>query len=113
LAKTFGTAGVRGVFNRTQTPEQVYRLAETIAFATGRGKYGIGWDCRKASALLAKTVASAVSAVGSDVHAFGLVPTPVVAFGTKSRACLAGFSVTASHNPAEFSGVKVFNGEGM
>ena len=113
MAKTFGTAGVRGVFNRTQTPEQVYRLAETIAFATGRGKYGIGWDCRKASALLAKTVASAVSAVGSDVHTFGLVPTPVVAFGTKSRACLAGFSVTASHNPAEFSGVKVFNGDGM
>jgi len=113
LAKTFGTAGVRGVFNRTQTPEQVYRLAETIAFAIGRGKYGIGWDCRKASALLPKTVASAVSAVGSDVHAFGLVPTPVVAFGTKSRACLAGFSVTASHNPAEFSGVKVFNGDGM
>ena len=113
MVKAFGTAGVRGVFNRTQTPEQVYKLAETIAFASGRGKYGIGWDCRKASALLAKTVASAVSAVGSDAHIFGVVPTPVVAFGTRSRECLAGFSVTASHNPAEFSGVKVFNTQGM
>jgi len=113
LVKAFGTAGVRGVFNRTQTPEQVYKLAETIAFASGRGKYGIGWDCRKASALLAKTVASAVSAVGSDAHIFGVVPTPVVAFGTRSRECLAGFSVTASHNPAEFSGVKIFNTQGM
>jgi phosphopentomutase len=113
LVKAFGTAGVRGVFNRTQTPEQVYRLAETIAFASGRGRYGVGWDGRKVSALLARSVMSAVNAVGSDAHGFGVVPTPVVAFGARSRSCLAGFAVTASHNPAEFSGVKVFNSKGM
>ncbi|MDG6965239.1 MAG: hypothetical protein JRM75_01055 [Nitrososphaerota archaeon] len=113
MTKAFGTAGVRGVFNQTQTPEQVYRLAETIAFAFGRGKYGVGWDGRKASALLAKTVLSALSAVGSDASVFGLVPTPVLAFGTRSRSCVAGFAVTASHNPPEFSGVKVFNRDGM
>ena len=113
MVKAFGTAGVRGIFNRTQTPEQVYRLVETIAFALGRGRYGVGWDGRKASALLARTVLSAVNAVGSDVHVFGLVPTPVLAFGTRSRSCVAGFAVTASHNPPEFSGVKVFNREGM
>jgi phosphopentomutase len=113
LVKAFGTAGVRGVFNRTQTPEQVYRLAETIAFASGRGSYGVGWDGRKQSALLARTVMSAVNVVGSDANSFGLVPTPVVAFGTRSRGCVVGFSVTASHNPAEFSGVKVFNAKGM
>ena len=113
MAKAFGTAGVRGVFNRTQTPEQVYRLAEAIAFASGKGRYGVGWDGRKASAVLARTVMSAVSAVGSDAWAFGLVPTPVVAYGTRSRSCITGFAVTASHNPPEFSGVKVFNGKGM
>jgi len=113
LVRAFGTAGVRGVFNRTQTPEQVYRLVETIAFASGRGRYGVGWDGRKASALLAKTVLSAVNVVGSDASVFGLVPTPVLAFGTRSRSCIAGFSVTASHNPAEFSGVKVFDRKGM
>jgi phosphomannomutase len=113
LTKAFGTAGVRGIFNRTQTPEQVYKLAETIAFASGRGRYGVGWDGRKSSALLARTVMSAVNAVGSDAWVFGLVPTPVLAFGTRSRSCISGFSVTASHNPAEFSGVKVFNRNGM
>ena len=113
MVKAFGTAGVRGVFNRTQTPEQVYRLAETIGFASGKGCYGVGWDGRKTSALLARTVLSAINAVGSDVHVFGLVPTPVLAFGTRSRSCIAGFSVTASHNPPEFSGVKVFNRNGM
>jgi phosphomannomutase len=113
LGKAFGTAGVRGVFNRTQTPDQVYGLAETIAFVFGRGSYGIGWDGRKVSALLARTVMSAVAAVGSDVYSFGLVPTPVIAFGTRSRGCRAGFAVTASHNPPEFSGVKVYDGKGM
>jgi len=113
LAKAFGTAGVRGVFNRTQTPEQVYRLVETIVFASGKGRYGVGWDGRKASALLARTVLSAINAVDSDAYVFGLVPTPVLAFGTRSRSCIAGFSVTASHNPPEFSGIKVFNHNGM
>lgn len=113
MSKVFGTAGVRGVFNRTQTPEQVYRLAETCAFVLGKGDYGVGWDGRKTSALLARVVMSAINAVGSNVFAFGVAPTPVVAFGARSRPCFAGFSVTASHNPAEFSGVKVFNGKGM
>jgi phosphomannomutase len=113
LVRAFGTAGVRGVFNKTQTPDQVYRLAETIAFVFGKGTYGVGWDGRKVSALLARTVMSAVSAVGSDVSAFGIVPTPVIAFGTRSRGCKAGFAVTASHNPPEFSGVKVYNAKGM
>ena len=113
MVKAFGTAGVRGVFNETQTPGEVYRLAETSTFVFGRGSYGVGWDGRKTSALLAKTVLAAVNAVGSDACVFGMVPTPVVAFGTRTRSCLAGFSVTASHNPPEFSGVKIFNGQGM
>ena len=113
MARAFGTAGVRGVFNETQTPDQVYGLAETIAFAFGRGRYGVGFDGRKTSALLAKTVAAAVNAVGSDADVFGVVPTPVIAFGTRARSCVAGFAVTASHNPPQFSGVKVFGGGGM
>lgn len=91
----------------------MYRLVETIAFASGKGRYGVGWDGRKVSALLARTVMSAINAVESDAYVFGLVPTPVLAFGTKSKSCMAGFSVTASHNPVEFSGVKVFNHDGM
>ena len=113
MSRAFGTAGVRGVFNKTQTPGQIYKLAETTAFTFGKGCYGVGWDGRKTSALLSRVVMSAINAVGSDVFLFGVIPTPVVAFGTKSRSCFAGFSVTASHNPVEFSGVKVFNGKGM
>ena len=113
MSQVFGTAGVRGVFNKTQTPVQVYRFAETAAFVFGRGTYGVGWDGRKSSALLARTIAAAVNSTGSDALLFGLVPTPVTAFGARSRMCSVGFSVTASHNPPEFSGVKLFNGRGM
>ncbi len=113
MSKVFGTAGVRGVFNQTQTPEQVYGFVETVAFVFGRGSYGVGWDGRKSSALLARTATAAINSAGSDALLFGLVPTPVTAFGARARTCSAGFSVTASHNTPEFSGVKVFNGRGM
>ena len=109
----FGTAGVRGVFNSTQTPEDVYRLALTSAFAFGRGSYGIGWDGRKSSALLARVFAAGISSAGGDALLFGLVPTPVTAFGAREERCKLGFSVTASHNPPEYSGVKFFNDVGM
>jgi phosphopentomutase len=109
----FGTAGVRGIFNSTQTPEEVYRLALTSAFAFGRGSYGIGWDGRKSSTLLARVVAAGLSSAGGEAILFGLVPTPVTAFGAREEKCKLGFSVTASHNPPEYSGVKFFDGEGM
>jgi len=109
----FGTAGVRGVFNSTQTPQQVHQFVETSAFVFGKGKYGVGWDARKSSMVLARVVAASVAGCGSDAIEFGLVPTPVVAFGTREHGCHLGFSVTASHNPPEFSGVKVFNNNGM
>ena len=109
----FGTAGVRGVFNSTQTPEQVYQLVEASAFVFGRGSYGVGWDGRKSSMVLARVVAASVAGCGSNAIEFGVVPTPVVAFATRRNKCELGFSVTASHNPPEFSGVKIFDKKGM
>lgn len=111
--RAFGTAGVRGVFNVGQTPEQVYGLALASAFTFGKGRYGVGWDGRHSSSLLSRVVASAVVAAGSDILVFGMVPTPVTAFGSRNSTCRLGFSVTASHNPPEYSGVKVFGPRGM
>jgi len=109
----FGTAGVRGVFNSTQTLEQVHDVAQASAFVFGKGHYGVGWDGRKSSMVLARVVAASVAECGSEAIEFGMVPTPLVAFGTRERGCHLGFAVTASHNPPEFSGVKLFNKRGM
>ena len=109
----FGTAGVRGVFNSTQTLEQVHTLVETAAFVFGRGKYGVGCDGRKSSAVLARVISASVAGCGSEALQFGLAPTPAIAFGTRENGCELGFAATASHNPVEFSGVKLFNRKGM
>lgn len=111
--RAFGTAGVRGVFNAGQTPEQVYELVLSSAFTFGKGRYGVGWDGRKSSAILSRVAGAAVSAAGSEGAMFGLVPTPVTAYGARHEGCKLGFSVTASHNPPEYSGLKVFDGYGM
>jgi phosphomannomutase len=111
--KAFGTAGVRGIFNAGQTPEQIYDLAVTSAFTFGKARYGVGWDGRKSSAILSRVVAAAIAAAGSESLLFGLVPTPVTAYATRESGCKLGFSVTASHNPPEYSGVKVFGEKGM
>jgi phosphopentomutase len=109
----FGTAGVRGIFNSTQTLEQVHDVTQASAFVFGKGRYGVGWDGRKSSMVLAKVVAASIAECGSEAVEFGMIPTPVVAFGTREHGCQLGFAVTASHNPAEFSGVKLFNRRGM
>jgi phosphomannomutase len=109
----FGTAGVRGVFNSSQTLEQVHDVIQASAFVFGKGRYGVGWDGRKSSMVLARVAASSVAECGSEAVEFGMVPTPLVAFGARACGCHLGFAVTASHNPPEFSGVKIFNGKGM
>jgi phosphomannomutase len=109
----FGTAGVRGVFNSSQTLEQVHDVTQAGAFVFGKGRYGVGWDGRKSSMVLARVVASSVAECGSEAVEFGMVPTPLVAFGAREFGCHLGFAVTASHNPPEFSGVKIFNSNGM
>jgi phosphomannomutase len=109
----FGTAGVRGVFNSTQTLEQVHTLVETAAFVFGKGKYGVGWDGRKSSMVIARVVSAAIVGCGSEALQFGMAPTPAIAFATRENGCELGFAATASHNPPEFSGVKVFDNKGM
>jgi phosphopentomutase len=58
-------------------------------------------------------VAAGVTSAGGQALLFGLVPTPVVAYGSREERCKIGFAVTASHNPPEYSGVKFFDGHGM
>ena len=101
------------MFNATQIPEQVYELALTSAFTFGKGTYGVGWDGRKSSFVLARAAAVGICAAGSSVKLFGMVPTPVTAYGTREGGCKLGFSVTASHNPPEYSGAKMFDSRGM
>ena len=79
----------------------------------GRGKFGVGYDSRQTSFILAGVACSAMNWYGSDVEDYGIIPTPVLAFNIKNNKLHAGFSVTASHNPPEYAGVKVFGTDGI
>ena len=103
----FGSSGIRRKFDHT--------LADTAlkigsALASGSPDIIIGMDTRTTSPLLAHLVISGILGSGGTVRNAGIVPTPTVAFSTRSAQ--AGCMITASHNPEEYNGVKLFNKDG-
>ena len=103
----FGSSGIRRKFDHT--------LADTAlkigsALASGSPDIIIGMDTRTTSPLLAHLVISGILGSGGTVRNAGIVPTPTVAFSTRSAQ--AGCMITASHNPEEYNGVKLFNKNG-
>ena len=117
MEKFFGTDGVRGIANEELSCE----LAMNIGRAAGSvlSKYYhdkpifiIGKDTRLSSDMLESALAAGLCSVGADVVLLGVVPTPAVAtLVNKYKAC-AGFMISASHNPMEYNGIKIFNKDG-
>lgn len=104
----FGSSGVRGVVNHEFTPE----LAAMIGMAVGSGvqRAAVGMDSRTSGPMIEAAVASGLMAAGCDVFSTGLVTTPTLAEASRCMDC--GVMVTASHNPPEYAGVKLWNPDG-
>jgi len=109
----FGTAGIRGVYGQEVSIKETISVCRAVNRLLGEGKFGVGYDSRKTSAILANVASAAMNWYGSDVENYGMIPTPVLAFNIKNSKLHAGFSVTASHNPPEYAGVKVFGTDGI
>ena len=109
----FGTAGIRGIYGQEVSIRETISVCFAVNELLGEGKFGLGYDSRKTSAILAKIASAAMNWYGSDVENYGLIPTPVLAFNIKVNKLHAGFSITASHNPPEYAGVKVFGTDGI
>jgi phosphoglucosamine mutase len=107
--KLFGSSGIRGIFGKDVTPELGTRLG--LALGSTAKRVVLGWDVRTTSPLLASSVASGLMSAGSDVGFAGMVPTPTLARAVS--AFDAGVMITASHNPPEYNGFKVWNPDGM
>ncbi len=117
MGKLFGTDGVRGVANRDLTAE----LAMQIGRATGmvvknaagrRPSVLVGKDTRISSDLLEAALTAGLCAAGADVVRLGVIPTPAVAYLVTRYGADAGVMLSASHNPYEYNGIKVFNAQG-
>ncbi len=109
----FGTAGIRGLYGYEVSIKETIAVCFAVHQLLGEGRFGLGYDSRKTSAILSLIASSAMNWYGSDVENYGMVPTPVLAFNIRRRGLSAGFAVTASHNPPEYAGVKVFGTEGI
>ncbi len=113
MDKLFGTFGVRGIANETLTPRLALDLGMALAADLGgEGKVAVGRDNRISGEMLAQALIAGLNAGGCDALRLGLTPTPVLSFATRHFSCDASVMITASHNPAEYNGLKLWDGEG-
>lgn len=118
MGKLFGTDGVRGKANiAPMDSETVLRLGRAAAYvlrrAKGRHRILIGKDTRLSGYMLEQALASGIASMGVDVLLCGPLPTPGIAYMTKSMRADAGVVISASHNPYEDNGIKFFGGDGF
>ncbi len=116
--RLFGTDGIRGIANvEPMTSETILRvgraLAHTFRHRPGRHKILIGKDTRLSGYLLETALASGICSMGVDVLLVGPVPTPGIAFLTRSLRADAGVVISASHNPFQDNGIKIFSRDGF
>ena len=110
----FGTDGVRvRVGHEPITPERMLKLGWAAGRVLGRsGKVLIGKDTRISGYLLESALESGLSAAGVDVRLLGPMPTPGIAYLTRTARARAGIVISASHNPYEDNGIKFFSSQG-
>ena len=119
MGKLFGTDGIRGVVNEGLDAKLAYRVgmaaAQVLAREAGgrRPRFTIGKDTRISSDLLEGALVAGLCSAGADVLHLGVIPTPAVAWATVDTGADAGIVVSASHNPFEHNGIKIFNGQGF
>lgn len=112
----FGTDGVRGVANRELTPELALKLGRAGACVLSRGESGarlvIGRDTRISGDMLEAALVAGICSVGVDVLQVGVMPTPAIAYLTRTLGAAGGVVISASHNPVEDNGIKFFGPSG-
>lgn len=118
MRKLFGTDGVRGVANlEPMTSEIAMQLGRAAAHIfmrrAGRHQVVIGKDTRLSGYMLESALTSGICSMGVDVLLVGPMPTPAIAFLTRSLRADAGVVISASHNPYQDNGIKFFSSEGF
>ena len=120
MGKLFGTDGIRGVVNAGLDADLAYKVGLAAAIVLSQGKkpgekplVTIGKDTRISGDLLKGSLIAGLCTAGADVLDLGTLPTPGVAWATVDEGADAGIVISASHNPFEHNGIKIFNGQGF
>ena len=117
MGRLFGTDGARGVANTELTIELAMNIGKAAAMVLTSADvehptFLIGKDTRLSGDMLEGALIAGLCSVGANVKLLGVVPTPAVAYLVKKYNADAGIMISASHNPYEFNGIKLFSGEG-
>ena len=116
MTRLFGTDGVRGIANQKLTPKLCYDIGRAAAFVLTKNKKGkvlVGRDTRLSGDLVESALIAGFMSLGLDVDVAGVIPTPGVAYLTRTGDYLCGVSISASHNPFEYNGIKFFSSQGL
>jgi phosphoglucosamine mutase len=118
MKKLFGTDGVRGIANMDpMTAEMALQIGRATAYIckkkTHRHRIVIGKDTRLSGYMLESALVSGICSMGVDVLIVGPMPTPGIAFLTRSMRADAGMVISASHNPFQDNGIKIFSRDGF
>jgi phosphoglucosamine mutase len=116
VRRYFGTDGIRGRANGVITPELALRIGQATGTAFRRGEYRhrvvIGKDTRLSGYMIETALVAGFTSVGMDVLLLGPMPTPAVAMLTRSMRADLGVMISASHNPYDDNGIKLFGPDG-
>ncbi len=118
MGRLFGTDGARGIANTELTCELAMQIGRAAAMVlidgnVKRPKVMIGMDTRISSNMLCSAITAGLCSVGADVMNLGVLPTPAVAYLVKKYEYDAAVMITASHNPCEYNGIKIFQKDGF
>ena len=117
MRKLFETDGVRGIANQyPMTPEMAMKIGQAVSYVlkkkVHRSRIVIGKDTRLSGYMLESALVAGITSMGADVVSIGPLPTPGIAFITTNLDADAGIVISASHNPFEDNGIKIFSKTG-
>ena len=115
MGRLFGTDGARGIAGSELTADLAMKIGASAAYVLGENKkikVIVGMDTRYSGDMLACAVNAGLLSMGADVIFVGVVPTPAVSFLVTQINADMGVMISASHNPAKYNGIKLFNNKG-
>lgn len=113
MAELFGTDGIRGVAGKELTARTAFALGNALCRLHRAPRVVVGRDTRTSSGMLALALAAGVAAGGGHVSEGGILPTAAVSFFVRREGADFGAVISASHNPPEYNGLKVFDRSGQ
>jgi phosphoglucosamine mutase len=115
MGRLFGTDGIRGLANKELTPQLAMSVGNAVAEILnrkGRVRVAVGGDTRRSTDMLISAVSAGLCSGGADAIILGTVTTPEAAYLGRSLCADATVMISASHNPSEYNGIKIFNSSG-